>query len=478
MYLPRVLTEQKEKKSQPSKIKQNFFDQAKTNKTGMRKCTGWLVACASFAASVVGGDRPNIVIVMTDDMGFSDIGSYGSEIPTPHIDSLAKNGIKFSQFYNTGRCSPTRASLLTGMYSHQVGITVLAAQPLWGDPEGRKQELAADVPTLAESLQAAGYYTMMSGKWHLSDLPDTDRKSTPWNRGFDRSFVGMGTGAGQIGFFETPPTYYDYTKKIVIDKYTKLPRFILDGSTLENDDPVFPASWYSTDLITTFALDFLDNRNVRRVKRVRGIRPVDSDTCTTCGQEDAPFFLYLSHFAPHVPLAAPKEDVDLFRGKYTAGWSQLASERLARQKASGLIQGSWPGTSEPYGFDCDACNASGTNGNFDHQMAVYAAMVHRVDVSTGELVKKLKQLNAFDNTLLLFFSDNGGTGEAVKHNGILGKMKGNPTDYTGKWRGAIGWGSFGRHVDPPPTTQACSNSHIRTFAHSHATRTCSPPPER
>ena len=440
--------------------KSKFDKIIKTNKSAMT----WVFGCACFAAAAVslaGGieqadGRPNIVLVMTDDMGFSDIGAYGSEISTPNIDTLAKNGIKFSQFYNTGRCSPTRASLLTGMYSHQVGITVLATNTAWGDPGSGLQALSADVPTIAESLQAAGYYTAMSGKWHLSNLPDTDRVSTPWSRGFNRSFVAMGTGAGQCGFFKDPdkPTGDVRTndddddeayKKSVVDKWRKLPKFILDGATLDDDDPAYPSGWYATDLITTFALDFLDNRKERRVQRTRGIRPVASDTCADCHGEGGaagaaestpPFFLYLSHFAPHIPLAAPQEDVDLYMGKYTEGWQAYASARFAKQKASGLIQGNWSATPEPYSFLCTNCNGYGTNGNFDHQMAVYAAMVHRIDVSTGLLVDKLRELDLFDNTLLLFFSDNGGTGESTK----VGKMEGNPTDGTGKWRGGYGWG--------------------------------------
>ena len=234
-----------------------------------------------------GPAKPNIIVVLVDDMGFSDIGCYGSEIPTPNLDSLAAGGLKFTQFYNTGRCCPTRAALLTGLYSHQTGVGNMVADQ--GQP-GYQGHLNEQCVTLGEVLKPAGYFTAMSGKWHVGQ----DAGVTPWSRGFDRS---LNAAAG--GFYQACPKA----------------KLFLNGKAIANDDARLPPQWYSTDLWTTYGLKFIDEALA----------------------EKKPFYLHLCHNAPHFPLQAPAEDIARFRGKYTQGWDKLRLSRHAKQLELGLL---------------------------------------------------------------------------------------------------------------------------------------------
>jgi arylsulfatase len=331
-------------------------------------------------------ERPNIVVILVDDMGFSDLGCYGSEIPTPNLDALAANGLRFTQFYNTGRCCPTRAALLTGLYSHQAGIGHMTEDK--GVP-GYQGRLNDQCLTVAEVLQPAGYFTAMTGKWHVGQ----NLGVTPWGRGFRRS---LNAAAG--GF------YFPESNKA---------KLFLNGNAIENDDPQLPKGWYSTDLWTTFGLKFIDEAR----------------------DAQQPFFLYLAHNAPHFPLQAPEDEIAKFRGKYMSGWETLRDQRYERQLQLGIIDAKWAKSTRPPRVQPWNEVSDDEKKRFDHLMAVYAATVHRLDKSIGDLVQGLKQRGVLDNTLVLFMSDNGGNAES----GPSGKTNGDPTKADSDWFCGESW---------------------------------------
>ena len=326
-----------------------------------------------FASRVVGATapKPNIVVVLVDDMGFSDIGCYGGEIPTPNVDALAASGLKFTQFYNTGRCCPSRASLLTGLYAHQAGVGHMIEDR---DEPGYRGRLNEDCVTIAEVLRGAGYFTAMSGKWHLGQAQGV----VPWNRGFDRS-INAPTG----GFY-----------------YGNSPRaeLFLNGSKLDNNDPRLGANWYTTDVWTDFGIKFVDEALAAK----------------------KPFFLYLAHNAPHFPLQAPADEIAKFRGKYKAGWDQLRLDRHAREQKLGIVDGNWPLSPRPEEVKAWNSLSAEEQDRFDEIMAVYAACVAHMDTAVGRLVSALKDRGVFDNTVILFLSDNGGNAEG----GVDGRSEG------------------------------------------------------
>lgn len=341
----------------------------------------WALACLVLLAADVSAaqapvaeiQRPNIIVVLVDDMGFSDVGAYGSEIPTPNIDSLADNGLRYTQFYNTARCSTTRASLLSGAYPHAAGVGYLPGQFDNPASKGLHGRLSKRVVTIAEVLKEAGYYTAMSGKWHLGNK----NQSTPWERGFEHS---LSANAGGIHFPEQ-------TSKGFHAKNAKI--FHLDGKPIKTTDPVLGKDWYGTDLYTNWGLKFIDQAVA----------------------EKKPFFLYLAHTAPHFPLMAPSAEIDKFIGKYLKGWDLLREERYQRQVKMGLIDKIFPLT--PRLDSTPAWNSldKTTQKRYDEMMAVYAAMISSIDKSMGNLIAGLKTRNQLDNTLILFMSDNGGNAE-------------------------------------------------------------------
>jgi arylsulfatase len=327
----------------------------------------------TFALAATHPQKPNIVVILVDDMGFSDIGCYGGEIPTPNIDALAAGGVRFTQFYNTGRCCPTRASLLTGLYSHQAGVGHMVEDR--GAP-GYRGRLNENCVTIADVLQGAGYFTAMTGKWHVGQAAGV----VPWKRGFDRS---LNAPAG--GF------YYGSSARAEV---------FLHGKKLANDDPILGRNWYSTDLWTDFGIKFIDE-------------------ALTAKQ---PFFLYLAHNAPHFPLQAPAADIAKFRGKYKAGWDKLRLERHAREKQLGIVDGNWPLSPRPEEVKAWERLSAAEQDRFDEIMAVYAACVSHMDTSVGRLVAALKDRRVLDDTLILFMSDNGGNAEG----GVEGRSEGGP----------------------------------------------------
>lgn len=320
--------------------------------------------------------KPNIVVILVDDMGFSDLGCYGSEIPTPRLDALAANGLRFTQFYNTARCCPTRAALLTGLYSHQTGVGHMVEDK--GLP-GYRGRLNDQCVTFAEVLQPAGYFTAMTGKWHVGQSHGV----TPSGRGFERS---VNAAAGGFYCHNSPRT-----------------ELFFNGKNVNRNDEPLPKEWYSTDLWTDFGLKFIDEAAAAK----------------------KPFLLYLAHNAPHFPLQAPDDEIAKFRGRYKAGWDKLRSARHARQIEMGLVDKSWSLAPRPEKVaEWDKLTAE-EQDRFDHIMAIYAACVSLMDRSIGTLVDGLKQRGQLDNTLILFMSDNGGNAESGPNGKYDGKHPGN-----------------------------------------------------
>jgi len=315
--------------------------------------------------------KPNILVILVDDMGFSDIACYGSEIPTPNLDKLASNGLRFTQFYNTGRCCPTRASVLTGLYPHEAGVGHMTED---GGVPGYRGRLNDRCVTIAEVLRGAGYFTAISGKWHVGQ----NHGVVPWERGFERS---LNSPAG--GF------YYPEGKQRQI---------FLNGQALADDAPELPKNWYTTDLWTDYGIKFIDEARAAQ----------------------KPFFLYLAYNAPHFPLQAPPDEIAKFRGKYKIGWDKLREQRHARQIELGVVDKAWPLSSRPDRVrEWDKLSEKDKD-RFDHIMAIYAACVAHMDTAIGRIVAALKQRGVLDNTLILFMSDNGGNAES----GPEGRLEG------------------------------------------------------
>jgi arylsulfatase len=315
--------------------------------------------------------RPNIVVILVDDMGFSDISSYGSEIPTPNIDALAASGIKFSQFYNTARCSCSRASLLTGTYPSQAGLGHLEAIAVPGS-KGLHGKLDDRVVTLAEVLRSAGYFTAMAGKWHVG----MTRGVGPRKRGFDRSLASPEGGI--------------YYPDQVNGKGQPMNLFI-DGQKYPANAPeIGTGHWYSSDLFVDWDLKFMKEAEAQK----------------------KPFFLYLPFVGVHFPVSAPPEDIAKFKGKYMKGWDALRQARLDRQKKLGIVpEDTVLPERLPNTYNWDKLSAA-ERDRFDTMMAIYAADISRMDKAVGTLVEGLKAAGELDNTLILFLADNGGNAES------------------------------------------------------------------
>ncbi len=332
--------------------------------------------------------RPNVVVILVDDMGFSDIGCYGSEIPTPNLDALAAGGLRFTQFYNTGRCCPTRAALLTGLYSHQAGVGHMTGD--YGVP-GYRGFLSEHCVTLGAVARSAGYLSAMTGKWHVGHR---EKAMRPPARGFDR-FYGVPEGGGF--YFQAKPGR----------------TVVLNDRVVGSSEKPLPDGWYSTDAWTEYGLKFIDDAQAA----------------------GKPFFLYVAHNAPHFPLQAAAEDIALFRGKYREGWDKLSRRRHARQIKMGLIDPAWAKAQRPDGVAAWDSLSAEDQDRFDHLMATYAACIHRMDRSIGTLVAGLKQRGQLENTLILFMSDNGGCAES----GPRGKTIGDPTTAASSWFCGKSW---------------------------------------
>ncbi len=312
---------------------------------------------AAAGVGAAAAKRPNIILIMADDMGFSDLGCYGSEIATPNVDRLAKGGVRFTQFYNTARCCPTRASLLTGLYPHQAGVGHMVEDRGFPGYQGRLNERCV---TIAEALRPAGYTTLMSGKWHVGQ----NRPHWPTDRGFHRYF---GLISGGSNYFRL-----DKGREMAIDAESFVPT---------------PGKFYMTDAFTDHAVKFIDDY----------------------GRKPNPYFLYLAYTSPHWPLHAWPEDIAKYKGKYLKGWDALRKERHARQIEMGIVNRRWPMT--PRDASVPAWEAVSDKGEWDLRMAVYAAQIDRMDQNIGRVLAKVRELGQEDNTLILFLADNGGCAE-------------------------------------------------------------------
>lgn len=318
--------------------------------------------------------RPNVLVILADDLGYSDLGCYGSEIPTPNIDALASHGLRFTQVYNSARCCPSRASLVTGLYPHQTGIgSFVTPEP---DPERGPAYLGHlndQCVTFAQTLRPAGYQTYMVGKWHMG-------QPGPIKHGFDE-FYGFTRGYSQD---QWSPQAYE-----------RLPA----GRKPELHYP--DGKFYVTDVFSDYALEFL--KQARR-------------------DESRPWLLYLAYSSPHFPIQAPKDSTDQFLSTYRRGWDVLRSERFARQKKLGLARDSWtlpPRSIVPLGDEEKTAGYAGQQNpawndlpadrreDLARRMAIFAAMVSHVDKGVGRIVSYLEQTKQLDNTLILFLSDNG-----------------------------------------------------------------------
>lgn len=323
-----------------------------------------LVTSAPSRAETNQPPRPNVIVIVADDLGFSDLGCYGSEVNTPNLDKLAADGVRFTQFYNCARCCPTRAALLTGIYPHQAGVGHMLGN--W-KPPSYSTGLGPQCVTIAELLKKAGYRTYHVGKWHVGNL-NKDKlpvANHPLDRGFDRAY---GTGGGG-NYFAPSPLYLDRQN-------------VKPG----ND-------YYITDAFTDYAVKFLTEHGK--------------------DHQAQPFFLHLCYTAPHFPLQAKPVDIAKYQGKYRAGWDKLRDQRLAQQKALGIMSASAelsPRDPEARAWT-DVPEAE--RGEWDQRMAVYAAMIDCLDQGIGRVLQTVKDVGAEQNTIVLFFSDNGASAEAL-----------------------------------------------------------------
>ncbi len=370
-------------------------------------CIGLLPAAmaGSAWANNILEERPNIVLIMVDDMGFSDLGSYGSEINTPNLDALAENGLRYRTFYNQARCMPTRAALLTGRYPHQTGLGEMGGDRGEEHP-GYRGNINHESVTLAEVLRLNGYRTYMAGKWHLTnrdraDEPIDNKFNWPLQRGFDRYF-GTITGAGS--FFGPHTLTQDNTN---IDGDLEFPwapwSIPPDVELPVRDDGEF----YYTDAINETSARFIHEHQQHHGSR--------------------PFFLYVSHTAPHWPLHAPEEDVEPYLETYREGWDEVRQRRYERMIEIGVINPAWELSPRPAALpawddlnleetpeqvrDAVAAQNLDLREELARRMAVHAAMVERMDRGIADIVEALRETGRFENTLILFLSDNGAASE-------------------------------------------------------------------
>lgn len=346
---------------------------------------------ALFCAA--GDSRPNIVLILADDLGYSDVGCFGSEISTPNIDRLARSGVTLTQFYNQARCCPTRAALLTGKYPHQVGIGDMidpyaAANRTAANSPAYQDHLSTNSPTMAELLRAAGYHTMMCGKWHLGKRPE----EWPVHRGFDRSFVQID---GAMNYFGGDSKDGPRARMALDDKVFVPPH---DG-------------FYSTDAFTDRAIEFLEESEK--------------------GTNAKPFFLYMPYNASHWPLQAPEADVEKYHGKYDAGWQPIREARLKKMIQLGIVPAGQTmspmdrGNAKPWDELSDD-----KKKEWARRMEVYAAQTEHLDRDIGRLLDEIKKLGAEENTVVIFLSDNGGAAEDPN-----GGDKSVPIGDRDSWRG-------------------------------------------
>ncbi len=316
-------------------------------------------------------NKPNVILILNDDMGYSDIGCYGGEVQTPNLDRLAAGGLRFSQFYNTARCSPSRASMLTGLHPHQTGIGILTYD---SGPEGYAGNLNDRCVTIPQVLKSQGYRTYMSGKWHVASSLTQPTDTWPLQRGFDE-FFGTIIGAG---------SFYD-------------PNTLTRGNQNVEHEARREGFFY-TDAISDQAVSYIEDH----LRSYPGV----------------PFFEYVAYTAPHWPLHAHEEDIARYKGRFDRGWDALREERLEKLVASGLLKSTWKLTER------DPSQPPWTEAQENEQfrawtlrcMEVYAAQIDRMDQGIGRIIATLEKTGQLDNTVIIFLSDNGACAEDIPEN--------------------------------------------------------------
>ena len=333
----------------------------------------FLIVALALSLPLYSAERkPNIVVILADDVGYSDLGCFGSEVQTPNLDKLAANGLRFTQFYNTARCCPTRAALLTGLYSHQAGMGHMTDSR--HDLDGFRGTLNKDCVTIAEALRPAGYRTYMTGKWHVTAhaKPDSPKDSWPIARGFDR-FYGTIMGGGN---------YYD---PAMLTRDAK-------AITPLTDPDYKSERYYYTDAITDNSIRYIDEH-----KR---------------DHADAPFFMYVAFTAAHWPLHALEEDIAKYKGKYDVGYDPIRKNRFEKMKHLGLLDPKWTNNETVGNWD------KVENKEWEARcMEVYAAQLDRMDQGIGRIVASLQKNGQFENTLIFYMQDNGACAEAMGRTG-------------------------------------------------------------
>ena len=328
-------------------------------------------ACLAWGSAVSAATaRPNIVLILADDMGYSDLGCYGGEIETPNLDRLAGDGLRFMDFHNAARCCPTRASLLTGLYPHEAGVGHMVYR---NQGEGYLGHLNDRCTTLAQVLGKAGYHTMMAGKWHVGHQ---DKSVQPEQRGFRRFY---GTYLHVDSYFKVLPGC-----DIWLNGEKQIPG---DWKTIPKNPTDSDKEFYTTDVYTDFALRFLDESYA----------------------QEKPFFLYLAYNAPHWPLEAPERIIAKYRERYDGGWDQLRKEKFARMKTTGIVSANAalpPSGNTPWVEVSEA-----DRRELAFRRAIYAAQIDSMDENIGRVVASLRRAGRLGNTLLLFLSDNGCSAE-------------------------------------------------------------------
>jgi arylsulfatase len=328
---------------------------------------------ATAPATPQAAGRPNFLVIVADDLGWSDLGAFGGEISTPNLDALAKSGVRFTGFHTAPTCSPTRSELLSGVDNHEAGLGTMAESltpALTGRP-GYEGYLNDRVASIAELLQQGGYRTLMSGKWHLGLTEDRG----PAARGFEDSYALLQGLGNHFGADQNAA----WTKAKANTLYRE------NGKLVR-----FPVGRFSADYFADRLIGFLDQG----------------------AQDQRPFFAYMTFTTPHWPMQAPPQTIAKYKGRYDAGYEALRAERLARQKALGLV----PLDQQPHAFDgvkpWDSLSPA-DKAIEARKMEVYAAMVDQMDQNVGRIVAELKKLGRYDDTVILFLSDNGPEGSEI-----------------------------------------------------------------
>lgn len=323
-------------------------------------------SCSTTKSKKTVQKSPNIILIMADDMGYSDPGFMGSGINTPNIDKLANNGLVFKQFYNAGRCCPTRASLLTGLYAHNADLGWMTASD-FGRP-GYRGAISENSVTIAQVLKSAGYENYITGKWHVTYdknmKADAEKHNWPLQRGFDK-YYGMLSGGG--GYYK--PTTLTY-----------------------NNIRIAPQEgFYLTEAISDSTISFLEGHLETK--------------------KEKPFFFYVAHYAPHRPLHALEEDIQKYKGKFSKGWDYFRQQKLETMRKTGLADDSWQLSKRPANIPAWNSLSEKEKAMWETRMEVYAAQIDRMDQGIGRIIDLLEEKGELQNTVIMFLSDNGGCAE-------------------------------------------------------------------